>query len=154
MPSLSHYIRRLPSDYTSPQSLTYKSKASDWCTRQSNRFHYHIRASCMESLLMCDTSQQELSVTCKYGFKNTSMFPCQLVCDLTGNPGKANQTCSCPENIQQSLIFYSVVAYKSCLESNFTYCHHHTHNSVNPIIKNPSKLGYSFFLTDFFFTFC
>lgn len=44
--------------------LTHKSNASDWCSHRSNRFHYHIKASCLQSLSESSRSQQELGWPC------------------------------------------------------------------------------------------
>lgn len=38
--------------------LTHKSNASDWCSHRSNRFYYHIKASCLQSLSESSRSQQ------------------------------------------------------------------------------------------------
>lgn len=45
-------------------SLTHKSNASDWCLHRSNRFHYHIKASCLQSLSESSRSQQEPGWPC------------------------------------------------------------------------------------------
>lgn len=67
------FIKRLPSDCCSQQSLKHRPNASHWCARCSNRFHYHIKASFWEMFAASDTSEED-SWRCSNGYCSYSIY--------------------------------------------------------------------------------